>query len=398
MIRSRHQAAPPGAPGAPPDPGAARAMEAVSRLAGGIAHDLNNILLVVQGYAEMALAEKDAGPETRAHLGEVSAAAARAAALVQDLLVVGRRSVVQPAPVDVNALIDGLLPSLRAAAGSALDVRFTPGSGVPPIVADAVQLGRAAAILCARAVEVMPAGGSIELATMAVPGPDGTGRVVLAVTDAGTPLPDRLREHLFEPYYAEPTAGKGYGLRLSLVHGIVKRLGGDVEVIAGPGGGTTFLLSLPCRQCSPDTVAAASPREAPAAAATPAPRPASAGPTILVAEDEEPLRHLAVKILTREGYAVLEARDGQEALEIFERQGGEIRLAVLDDVMPRLGGRAALARMRQKAPSLPAVLCSGYTWSFDGKGTDPVERCIVLQKPWQARELLRCLREGLDGS
>jgi two-component system, cell cycle sensor histidine kinase and response regulator CckA len=392
-----HPAAAPAAAPAPAEEGE-RVMDAVSRLAGGIAHDLNNILLVVQGYAEMALAEKDAGPETRAHVAEVRDAAARASALVADLLLVGRRSSFMPRPLDMNEALAPLLPALQARAGIDVQVRFLPAEHLPAVMADADQLGRIVSALCARSCEAMPGGGSIELRTMAAPATAaGPGRVLLKVSDTGPGIDGGLVSHLFEPYFSETPGGKGYGLRLSLVHGIVKRFDGDLDVQTGAGAGTTFVVSLPARgePANGRTVPAAARQESPVPVEAPAARPAAAGSTILVAEDDDSLRVLATKILTREGFTVLAARDGQEAVEIFERRADAIRLVLLDDVMPRMGGRAALSRMRQRAPGLPAILCSGYTWSLDGKERDAGEPCIVLAKPWHARELLRRLREGL---
>jgi CheY-like chemotaxis protein len=245
----------------------------------------------------------------------------------------------------------------------------------------------------------MGGSGRISIQTLAAIKGDGR-QVSLRVADTGPCVPEEMRAQLFEPYFPGLTGGKGYGLRLSLVHGIVKRFGGEIEIESGPGPGTTFVISLPARADS----RADRPEPAPAlrAEATPAPtvkpRSGSAGEarTILVAEDDEGLRTLAAKILSHEGFAILAAHDGQEAVEIFERQKEAIRLVLLDDIMPRMGGRAALGRMRQLVPNLPAILCSGYTWSLDGNARESGEACIVLSKPWQPRELLRRVREGLE--
>ena len=365
-------------------------MEAVSRLAGGIAHDLNNILLVVQGYTEMALAEKDAGPESRAHLAEVRNAAARASALVGDLLVVGRGSPFVPRLIDVNETLALLLPDLKDQAGKGVEVLFMAGADLPPVLADEELIGRLAAVLCARARDAMPDGGSIAIQTQVSPASRGEDRrVLLRFSDTGPRVPEEMRLRLFEPYFPGMTGGKGYGLRLSLVHRIVKRFGGEIEIEGGSGGGTTFVITLPAQAGSRESRPVSLPPRQHA-------RAAEEGRTILLAEDDEDLRALATKALAREGFTILAARDGQEAVEIFERQKDVIRLVLLDDVMPRMGGRAALARMRQLVPGLPAILCSGYTWSLEGSVRESGEACIILPKPWQPREMIRRVREGLE--
>jgi two-component system cell cycle sensor histidine kinase/response regulator CckA len=372
-------------------------MESVSRLAGGIAHDLNNILLVVQGYTEMALAEKDAGAETRTHLAEVRDAAARASALVGDLLIVGRRSPLAPRLVDLNDTLSRLMPELESQAGGNIEVTLAPAADLPLVMADEEQLKRLALVLCVRARDAMAGGGRIALQTLTVS--RGKERHVhLRISDTGPRIPEEMRLQMFEPYFPGPVGGKGYGLRLSLVHGIVKRFGGNIEIEQGGEAGTTFVVVLPALPATHEgRPAPAPPRQeerAPESAA--GPRGGGDGRTILLAEDDEGLRVLATKILSHEGFTILAARDGQEAVEIFERHRDVIRLALLDDVMPRMGGRAALARMRQLVPGLPAIVCSGYTWSLGGNARESGEACMILAKPWQPRELLRRVREGLE--
>jgi two-component system, cell cycle sensor histidine kinase and response regulator CckA len=217
--------------------------------------------------------------------------------------------------------------------------------------------------------------------------------MVLSVADTGIALTSREEAALFEPYVPGRTGGKGRGLGLSLVYAIAQRCGGVVRVVSHPERGTEFRVFFPAR----DTTSI------PASAPTPiveSARPSSAetasGVSILIAEDDDGLRALATKVLSREGYTVFAARDGQEAVELFERERERVRLVVLDDVMPRMGGRAALARIRQSAKAVPAILCSGYTWSLDGQSQESGGFSCVLPKPWQPRELLRRVREGLE--
>jgi two-component system, cell cycle sensor histidine kinase and response regulator CckA len=215
-------------------------------------------------------------------------------------------------------------------------------------------------------------------------------RVVLEISDDGKGEPAEIRSRVFEPYLPGKAGGKALGLGLSLVHGIVKRIGGEISVTYSEAGGATFLVTIPAR-----------PQPAPAAALQPAVlveggENRGTGQSILLAEDDEGLRTLAARVLAREGYVVLAARDGQEAVELFERNVTDVRLALLDDVMPRMGGRAALLRMRSLVPGLPAILCTGYTWSLDGKAQETGESFEVLPKPWRPRDLLRLVREELE--
>jgi CheY-like chemotaxis protein len=180
---------------------------------------------------------------------------------------------------------------------------------------------------------------------------------------------------------------------MSVAFAVARRLGGDIHVRAGEG--TIIEVAFPSVAARPAMVRSAEARPDEAARQGRVPQ-GKAGATILVAEDDEGLRSLAVKVLAREGYSVLAARDGQEAVEIFQRDGRSIRLVLLDDVMPRMGGRAALARIQQMDPGLPVILCSGYAWHMDEVPSAKAGYCETLQKPWQPRELLQRVREGLE--
>jgi len=374
-------------------------MEAVRRLAAGVAHDLNNLLLVVQGYTEMALAEEDAGPQTLAHLAEVRAASVRAASLAEDLLTVGQRGRISPRILQLNESISRVLPSVRAEAVDRVEIRLSLAPVLPPVFSDDEQIARLVAALCARAWSVMPAGGRLTIGTQATePDPSGQRHVLLTFTDTGAPVPSDLRPRLFEPFLPWRADSKGLGLELSIAYSIVHRLGGTIEVENPPEGGAKLVISFPARDEAPagDEGSMQPSRETPALPRRATEEPVEPGQTILLAEDDEGLRTLAMKILAREGYEVLVARDGQEAVELFEVNRDAVRLAVIDEVMPRMGGRAALARMRRSVPGLPAILCTGYTWSLDGKTQEGGDTLDILPKPWRPRELLRIVRETLE--
>ena len=377
----------------------AHVMEAVRRLAAGVAHDLNNLLLVVQGYTEMAFAEEDAGPQTLGHLEEVRNASVRAASLAEDLLTVGLRGRSAPRMHQINDCITRNLRSLRAAAAEGVEIRVALAPALPVIMCDQVQMARLARALCARAWAVMPAGGVLTIGTAVTePGPAGERRVLLTFSDTGAAVPPELRKRLFEPYVPWKPDGKGLGLELSIAHSIVHSLGGEIEVQCPPQGGTTIVLSFPVRPEARDEHNAPPPRGSHEMPHTAADGPIAAAQTILLAEDDEGLRTLAMKVLVREGYNVLAARDGQEAFEIFELNKGAICLALMDEVMPRMSGRVALARMRGILPGLPAILCTGYMWSLNGKAREYGEVLDILPKPWLPRELVQRVREALAPS
>lgn len=374
-------------------------MEAVRRLAAGVAHDLNNLLLVVQGYAEMALAEEDAGAQTLGHLAEVRDASVRAASLAEDLLTVGQRGRVAPRLLPLNESISRILPSLSAEAADGVEVGLALAPDLPAVYSDDEQMTRLIRALCSRAWTVMPAGGRLTIGTHATePDPSGQRRVLLTFADTGPPVPPELRVRLFEPFLPLKADSKGLGLELSIAYSIVHRLGGTIEVESPPQGGTIFVISFPVRNDAPEDFGHPSQvsKETPDTAHRTPGEPVEPGQTILLAEDDEGLRTLAMRILAREGYKVLVARDGQEAVELFELNRDDIRLALIDDVMPRMGGRAALARMRRVLPALPAILCTGYTWSLDGKTKECGDTLNILPKPWGPRELLRAVREALE--
>ena len=376
-----------------------RAMEAVRRLAAGVAHDLNNLLLVVQGYTEMALAEEDAGPQTLAHLAEVRAASVRAASLAEDLLTMGQRGRISPRLLHLNEAISRVLPAVRAEAAAGVEVRLSLAPVLPRIFSDDEQIGRLVGALCARAWSVMPAGGRLTIGTRAAePDPSGQRHVLLTIADTGAPVPPDLLPRLFEPFLPWKEDSKGFGLQLSVAFSIVHRLGGTIEVENPPEGGAKFVISFPVRDEAPagDEGSMQPSKEMPVLSRRAREEPVEPGQTILLAEDDEGLRSLAMRILAREGYEVLGARDGQEAVELFEVNRDAVRLAVIDEVMPRMGGRAALARMRRSVPGLPAILCTGYTWSLDGKAQEGGDILDILPKPWQPRELLRIVRETLE--
>jgi two-component system cell cycle sensor histidine kinase/response regulator CckA len=363
---------------------------AAARLAAGLAHDLNNIILVMQGYAEMALAEPDAGPGVRALIADMTEATARASRLVSDLQVIGERGQFTPRLLDLSEVVRRRLQGIASTCPAGIVIRTALADGLYPLLADEDLLGRILDALCARARDALPDGGVVTITTE--PGTLGAeGSIVLRIHDTGPALTEEMRARFFQPYPPGPRGGSGQGLGLAVVSSAVKRLGGRIRVSSEEG--TTVEISFPAsitRGTIPQP-RSVEPLPCPRASAV----EGAKGVTILLAEDDENLRGLAVKVLTREGYTVLSARDGQEAVDIWLSARPRIRLALLDDVMPRMGGRAALTRMHEEDPAFPVIICSGYAWHFDALAPQSGGYCETLQKPWQPRELLQKVREGL---
>ncbi|MCC6737531.1 MAG: PAS domain S-box protein [Planctomycetia bacterium] len=367
----------------------AQKMEAIGRLAGGIAHDFNNMLLAIQGNAEFAKREGDA-ERRREFLDQVQAAAKRSADLTRQLLAFGRRQPLKAVPLNLNDLLGEFLKLVRRVLPESVEMEFQPGAGLDFVEADPGQLERVVMNLCVNARDAMPDGGRLVIRTentMVEAGSSsgaaeaGSVRyVTLVVSDVGHGMPPDVKSRIFEPFFSTKQQGAGTGLGLATVYGVVKQHGGFIQVESQPGQGSTFRISLPSVMrpsvCLTRDAEAGAPR---------------GGETILVAEDEPLVRGVAVALLADAGYAVLEARDGQEALEEFRRHGSRISLLLMDVVMPCLGGVDAARLIREIAPRLPILLTSGYnTERADLAGVD------YLDKPYQADVLLRRIRAMID--
>jgi two-component system, cell cycle sensor histidine kinase and response regulator CckA len=354
--------------------------ESAGRLAGGVAHDLNNILLVAQGYTDMAIAEAGPGSPVAALLREVSAANARAGRLVHDLLLLGGGGAMAPRAVDLGTAAVRAIASLP---GDGAPVAWVPGAA--PVA------GRIDEPLFELVVHHVVSWAREAGATaVAVTAAEEQGRAALVFEPAGVALAQDAPDRLFEPYSRGEGNAKGAGLRLCVVRAVAVRLGGGARVDASVPGAPRVIVTF--TGVGADAPAGAPPVAGSGAGRGPAPSPPGpgAGTGILLADDDDGLRAMALKILHSEGYTVFEARDGQDAVELFEKHGSQIGLLLLDDVMPRMGGRAALVRIRALRPGIPAILASGYAWSLDGgRGADD---CAVLAKPWRPRELLALVR------
>lgn len=373
----------------------AQKMEAIGQLTGGVAHDFNNLLQVINGATELALGDIEANHPARETLEEVAKAGHRAAWLVSQLLLFSRRQIMRPKTLDLNEAVQDMLKMLMRVIGEHIRVEWVPGPQVGTIHADRGMVEQALMNLCVNARDAMPDGGILTIETHEMTIDEEVaaahswarpGRyALLSVSDTGTGMDKETLHHVFEPFFTTKGTGRGTGLGLATVYGILKQHDGLINVYSEPDQGSVFNLYWPITQ--PD---------AQAVEATPESGARSGTETILLAEDDEVVRNLARTVLERAGYTVLTATNGTEAVEIFEARGDEIDLVFLDVVMPETGGREAYERMRADRPELRAVFASGY--SEDAIHTDFVldQGLTFLQKPFGREELLSVIRQVLD--
>jgi signal transduction histidine kinase/ActR/RegA family two-component response regulator len=373
-------------------------MEAIGKLAGGVAHDFNNMLTAILGYASMI--EDDAPPESgiRDQAKQIRHAGESAAALTQKLLAFGRRQVLNVEEVNFPAMVPNLAVLIRRVIGENITVVTDVDAEAWPILADAVQLEQAVLNLAINARDAMPSGGTLRILVRNAPRPAGARRadgdvkpgdyVEVAVSDTGVGMDEATRGRMFEPFFTTKPKGQGTGLGLSTVYGFVRQCGGYIDVRSSPGQGTTVELLLPRSSGAP---------QAPTA---PAARPATAvdgfggSETVLVVEDEQAVRDLAVKSLRRRGYCVLVADNGQQALDSAASHDGPIHLLLSDVVMPGMTGPELAARLRTLRPQLRVLLMSGY--AGDAVRSDDLAAATLITKPFSSATLAQAVRESLD--
>ncbi len=375
----------------------AQKMEAVGRLAGGVAHDFNNLLMVMRGYGELLLNQLDANDPLRRNAEEIQKAAERATALTQQLLAFSRKQVLQPKVLDLNAVVTDVEKMLRRLIGEDIELATTLDPALGRVKADPGQIEQIILNLAVNARDAMPQGGRLTLKTVnvtldqayvrqhmgATPGP----YVLLAVSDTGVGMDAETRSHIFEPFFTTKGAGKGTGLGLSTVYGIVKQSGGTIWVESAPGRGTTFEIYLPLVE---ETAANGELHPA-----LPPPTPGGSE-TILVVEDEMSVRKLAAEFLGSNGYRVLEAQDGAEALQVCEEHRAPIHLLLTDVVMPGMSGRELAVRLVGARPEMKVIYVSGYTDDAIVQHGVREEGTVFLQKPFSLDALARTVREALD--
>jgi signal transduction histidine kinase/ActR/RegA family two-component response regulator len=374
----------------------AQKMEAVGRLAGGIAHDFNNLLAVIMGHSDLIKSVLRKGDALAHDVEQIRRASERAASLTRQLLAFSRRQFLQPQVIDVNTLVGNLATMLHRLIGEdiQLDLRLDPAAG--RVSADPGQLEQVVMNLTVNARDAMPQGGQLTLETgpamldhafvMAHPGSSAGAHVRLSIRDTGCGMGPEVLSHLFEPFFTTKEPGRGTGLGLSTVYGIVKQHRGYIDVQSEPGQGSTFSVYLPRVDAKPA-----------AERATPRERLRPGGrETVLFVEDEVALRDLMHRVLTKGGYTVLAAGDGLEALALVEGHQGRIDLVVTDVVMPRMSGPELATRLRARDPAIRLLYVSGYTADQLRSQTDLGADATLLPKPFTSDGLLRKVREVLD--
>ncbi|MEY2500482.1 MAG: hypothetical protein QOI07_816 [Verrucomicrobiota bacterium] len=369
----------------------AQKMEGLGTLAGGIAHDFNNILAIILGYTNKLESSHAKPHEFPGAIKVIKDAVERGAALVQQLLTSARQTEARFSSVDLNALVRELERMLQATFPKTISFHLELESDLPVVTADKSQIHQVLLNLCVNARDAMPNGGTLSLLTSITPGADLTemftgvtaeNYACIRVRDTGIGMSRQVKSHIFEPFFTTKERGKGTGLGLSVVYGVVNNHRGFVQVESEPGAGTSFIIYLPVKhvaaeQLGPDRTGA--PRQ-------------NIPQTILLVEDEDMLRDLGVSILESEGFRVLPAKDGVEAVALFETHNDEIGLVVCDLGLPRLGGREAFLKMKESRPGVRAIVASGYLEPAIRSEMLKAGVIDTIQKPYDFNDLLAKIR------
>lgn len=371
-------------------------LESVGQLAGGIAHDFNNLLAVILNYASFVTEELGDDHPARADVEEIRRAADRAAALTQQLLIFSRRERVKAEVLDLNEVVADTEKLLRRTLGEHIELVTAFAPDLSPIEADRGQLEQVLVNLAVNARDAMPDGGSLavetsnaelaeELVTAGPPVPAGR-YARITVTDTGSGMTPDVAQRVFEPFYTTKPKGSGTGLGLATVYGIVAQAGGHIDLYTEPGLGTAFKIYLPATESS-----VASPAESRGFEAR-----RGRGETVLLVEDEPAVRRLTSRILSRHGYAVIEAEDPAEGLATFQSHEGELDLLLTDVVMPKMSGAELAERIKASQPNLATLYMSGYTDDFVARQGVVTDGVLLLEKPFSSEQLLAAVEAALE--
>jgi PAS domain S-box-containing protein len=373
----------------------AQKLEAIGRLAGGIAHDFNNLLTVITGYSDLALQELPPEQPLAEVVAEIRKASLRAADLTRQLLAFSRRQVLQPVVVDLNSLLEELEKMLRRLIGEDIELALRLQEGLWPVRVDPGQMEQVLLNLVVNARDAMPRGGklTIETANVVLDAAAAASRpelpegayVVLAVSDTGHGMDAATQARVFEPFFTTKEAQQGTGLGLATVYGIIKQSGGHITVYSEVGRGSCFKVYLPRDGQTPSRPPS-----------DPAPASVAGTETILLVEDDETVRTLAQRVLTEQGYRVLPARDGEEALALGQAHGGPLHLLVTDVVMPRMSGPELAQALTARLPNLHVLYVSGYMDDAIVRHGLIEASAAFLPKPYTPTLLLARVRQVLD--
>jgi len=371
-------------------------LESIGRLAGGVAHDLNNMLTPILGFGQLLLDRPDGDEERREQLEEIMKAGRRARDLVQQLLAFSRKQSFEFKTIDLNALLKDFEKLLRSTIREDIAIKLITAKSLPFVQGDVGQLEQVVMNLAVNAQDAMPDGGELIIETSMVkldksyaaehvgvtPGP----HVMLAISDTGCGMDAEIREQIFEPFFTTKDKDKGTGLGLSTVYGIVKQHGGNIWVYSEPGKGTTFKVYLPV---SGETKAE---QQTEVKTST----ISRGSETILLAEDDEFVRKLAHTVLKQSGYTVLTAKNGTDALQVLKSHDGQVHLLLTDVVMPEMNGKELFNRAVENHPNLKVLYMSGYTDNVIAHSGVLEKGVAFIQKPFNVNDLTAKVREMLD--
>ena len=372
----------------------AQKMEAIGRLAGGVAHDFNNLLGVIIGYSELALDQIDPKHSVRGQVEQIRKAGERASTLTRQLLAFSRQQVLDTKTLHLNAIISDMAQMLLRLIGEDVELQTKLDSELHAVRGDQSQIEQVIMNLAVNARDAMPQGGKLMIETRNVSvEEDGERRtsivpgdyVLLSVSDTGVGMDDETQAHVFEPFFTTKARGKGTGLGLATVYGVVKQSDGYISVYSEPGVGSSFKIYLPRVQPEPKLNR---PPEADL--------PCEGSETVLVVEDEVSLRAFTCALLQKSGYTVLEASDGEEAIALAQQYGLPIHLLLTDMIMPGMNGPSVAEKLASLHPEAKVLFMSGYT-GFVGRGLI-APRSALISKPFTREELLRKIRQALAPS
>lgn len=360
----------------------AQKMEAVGTLAGGISHDFNNLLTIVLTHLEMLKLTGELNPQAQARVDTISAAAQRGADITRQLMSFSRRGFSSPSPLDLRVSLEEARVLLRSSLDPRIQLHLEAPPNLPKVKADPTQIHQILLNLCLNARDAMPEGGELTLRAFAQ-----QSEVVLEVQDTGRGMDEETRIRVFDPFFTTKEVGKGTGLGLTMVFGLVQQNGGWIRVESEPGKGSSFRMGFPALQ---DRDSLPTGESGPLLVVDP-----ESPPTLLFVDDEPALRQVCQPLLETQGYRVILAEDGEAALTQYEAHRHEIQLIILDLAMPKLSGAQVLELIRRQDPGVRVLVCSGY--ARDTEAQDPRLQNLAgfLQKPYRARQLLDAVRRAL---